>query len=319
MKKQLKCFAFLTLAMLLSPWGRAGTVTYVYTDPQGTTLAEADASGNITATYDYAPYGSQAMGTTPNGPGYTGHVNDPDTGLVYMQARYYDPGVGRFISVDPIGQVGGSPFTFNRFTYANSNPIVNMDPDGRCTGSHITYGDGTCVSTGENTTQAGNAHSYSSAQAKYQNTLTATVFTPIAKGANGAIDSKITWTLRYASKNGGYIVQRVDLSGSAELGIESENQPYFEAWPVPAASRNTTIVTNGYSNYDDVFHFGGRSGHGHISWKTSARFYEGLTLPKTFVKRGVIYAGDLLSTNIDPKLSTRNATPPVDRELSNSW
>jgi hypothetical protein len=35
----------------------AGTVTYVYTDPQGTPLAEADANGNITATFDYRPYG----------------------------------------------------------------------------------------------------------------------------------------------------------------------------------------------------------------------------------------------------------------------
>jgi len=113
----------------------AGTVTYVYTDLQGTPLAEADVSGNITATFDYAPYGSQALGSPPNGPGYTGHVNDPDTGLVYMQARYYDPSVGRFLSTDPVGPSTGNPFNFNRYNYANNNPIVNMDPDGRLTGS----------------------------------------------------------------------------------------------------------------------------------------------------------------------------------------
>ncbi|RCS28551.1 RHS repeat-associated core domain-containing protein, partial [Rhodanobacter denitrificans] len=71
----------------------------------------------------------------PNGPGYTGHVNDPDTGFVYMQARYYDPAVGRFISTDPVGPGVGNAFNFNRYGYANNNPIVNMDPDGRCTGS----------------------------------------------------------------------------------------------------------------------------------------------------------------------------------------
>lgn len=108
-----------------------GTVTYVYTDPQGTPLAEADASGNITATFDYAPYGSQAMGTAPNGPGYTGHVNDPDTGLVYMQARYYDPSVGRFLSTDPVGPHPGNEFNFNRYNYANDNPIRYTDPTGR--------------------------------------------------------------------------------------------------------------------------------------------------------------------------------------------
>ena len=47
------------------------------------------------------------MSGAPNGPGYTGHVNDPDTGLVYMQARYYDPGWGGFLSVDPVGAESG--------------------------------------------------------------------------------------------------------------------------------------------------------------------------------------------------------------------
>ena len=137
------------LAVLMATAAHAGSVTYVYTDPQGTPLAEADASGNITATYDYAPYGSQALGTPPSGPGYTGHVNDPDTGLVYMQARYYDPTVGRFISTDPIGPIVGNTFNFNRFMYANNNPIVNMDPNGKeCTGSHIMDSGGNCASTG---------------------------------------------------------------------------------------------------------------------------------------------------------------------------
>lgn len=110
----------------------SGTVHYYYTDPQGTVLAETDVSGNITATFDYAPYGTQAMGTAPNGPGYTGHVNDPDTGLVYMQARYYDPTTGQFLSTDPVPPATGNLFNFNRYAYANNNPIVNIDPDGRC-------------------------------------------------------------------------------------------------------------------------------------------------------------------------------------------
>ena len=115
----------------------AGTVTYVYTDPQGTPLAEADASGNITARFDYAPYGTAvaSMSPAPNGPGYTGHVNDPDTGLVYMQARYYDPSMGRFLNMDPVALGAGNPFNFNRYSYANNNPIVNVDPDGKTTDS----------------------------------------------------------------------------------------------------------------------------------------------------------------------------------------
>jgi len=124
-----KCLGY--LLMLLCGVAYANTVTYVYTNPQGTPLAEADANGNITATFDYTPYGSQALGTPPNGPGYTGHVNDPDTGLVYMQARYYDPATGRFLSVDPVTPSAGSVFNFSRYAYAENNPIKNIDPNGK--------------------------------------------------------------------------------------------------------------------------------------------------------------------------------------------
>jgi RHS repeat-associated protein len=108
-----------------------GTVTYVYTDPQGTPLAEADASGNITATFDYTPYGTTALGSSPNGPGYTGHVNDPETNLVYMQARYYDPATGHFLSVDSVLPRAGDSFKFNRYVYTNDNPTGMTDPDGK--------------------------------------------------------------------------------------------------------------------------------------------------------------------------------------------
>jgi RHS repeat-associated protein len=58
-------------------------------------------------------------------------VNDPETGLVYMQARYYDPVVGRFLSIDPTMSAAGNTFNFNRYDYANNNPIANVDPNGR--------------------------------------------------------------------------------------------------------------------------------------------------------------------------------------------
>jgi RHS repeat-associated protein len=101
-----------------------------YTDPQGNVLAEADVQGHIVARYDYRPYGGVVNGSGPNGPGYTGHVQDPETGLVYMQARYYQAR-GQFLSPDPVGPSPGNIFSFNRYAYANNNPIRNTDPDGR--------------------------------------------------------------------------------------------------------------------------------------------------------------------------------------------
>lgn len=133
-----KVFAALLLWLLAVVTVSAqDTVTYVYTDPQGTPLAEADAKGNITATFEYTPYGTYAPqgtskpGANPSGPGYTGHVNDSETNLVYMQARYYDPLAGQFISVDPLTAVQGDVLAIGKYGYAQGNPIVNVDPDGR--------------------------------------------------------------------------------------------------------------------------------------------------------------------------------------------
>jgi RHS repeat-associated protein len=125
--------AWLALGLsLVAPLSQAAeTVTYYYTNPQGTPLATTDASGNILTTSDYRPYGSQVLGSPAGGPGYTGHVNDPDSGLVYMQARYYDPVVGRFLGADPAGVTAQDVHTFNRFEYASNNPVGNIDTDGR--------------------------------------------------------------------------------------------------------------------------------------------------------------------------------------------
>lgn len=106
------------------------TVTYYYEGVQGSVLATTDAQGNITSTTEYRPYGALALGTPQPGPGYTGHVNDPDTGLVYMQARYYDPDLGRFLSADPLRPSAGDIFAFGRYTYGANNPITHVDPTG---------------------------------------------------------------------------------------------------------------------------------------------------------------------------------------------
>ncbi len=109
----------------------AEKVTYYVADAQGTVVATMNSQAAVTYTAAYRPYGKQAQGAAQTGPGYTGHVNDAATGLVYMQQRYYDPEAGRFLSVDPVVPAPGDVFNFGRYTYANDNPIVNTDPDGR--------------------------------------------------------------------------------------------------------------------------------------------------------------------------------------------
>lgn len=61
--------------------------------------------------------------------------------------------------MDPITAYSNPVGAFNRYWYSNNNPYRFYDPDGRCTGSRIKSGDGTCASTGEFTTQPSSARS----------------------------------------------------------------------------------------------------------------------------------------------------------------
>ena len=105
-------------------------VTYYYTDPQGNVLAEADEQGNIIRRADFSAYGRSMLDGPQNGPGFAGQMSEPDSGLIYMKARYYDPDVGRFLSVDPVRPTVGDTFSFGRYTYASNSPVVNIDPLG---------------------------------------------------------------------------------------------------------------------------------------------------------------------------------------------
>ena len=211
---------------MLSAPTHAGTVTYVYTDAQGTPLAKADANGNIIATFDYAPYGAQALGTPPSGPGYTGHVNDPDTGLVYMQARYYDPAVGRFLSVDPVGPSPGNTFNFNRYGYASNNPINHTDPDGRQ--STLTAGmwTGEAVMAGQSPRQVQRLNEINTAQAK----LTSGGIAATAGGdAGGVVKAVIAFGKALSGSPKTELIQRgmskAELKATQDTGLVRGGRP----------------------------------------------------------------------------------------------
>jgi RHS repeat-associated protein len=104
--------------------------TYDHTDGLGSPVAQSDASRSVGIPTRYEPYGLIATGT-PRKIGFTGHVNDTETGLIYMQQRYYDPVAGRFLSIDPVTTDEETGEDFNRYGYANNNPSRNIDPDGR--------------------------------------------------------------------------------------------------------------------------------------------------------------------------------------------
>ncbi|MCE4538542.1 HNH endonuclease [Pelomonas sp. P7] len=118
---------------------------YVHTDALGSPVAHTNGSGGLLNRARFEPYGYVAAGTKPSAGtsviGFTGHVQDAETDLVYMQQRYYDPIAGRFLSVDPVVTDANTGKLFGRYTYVDNNPYAKIDPDGREPGE-VAYGVG---------------------------------------------------------------------------------------------------------------------------------------------------------------------------------
>jgi RHS repeat-associated protein len=103
-------------------------IVYIHNDALGSPIMETNEQGTVISRSHYKPFGG-TLEAMKEGIGYTGHLNDADLGLTYMQARYYDPVIGRFYSNDPIGFTGGVD-TFNRYSYVGNNPYKYTDPNG---------------------------------------------------------------------------------------------------------------------------------------------------------------------------------------------
>ena len=94
-----------------------GTTYYYITNLQGDVMELVDASGNTVASYTYSPYGKvlTAEGTLAdkNPLRYRGYYYDAESGLYYLQSRYYDPNIGRFINADSYASTGQGILGFN--------------------------------------------------------------------------------------------------------------------------------------------------------------------------------------------------------------
>ena len=61
---------------------------------------------------------------------YRGYYYDTDTGLYYLQSRYYNPQWGRFLNADGYVSTGTGMIGFNMYAYCNNNPVMGYDPNG---------------------------------------------------------------------------------------------------------------------------------------------------------------------------------------------
>ena len=88
----------------------------------------------------YLPWGSERGGenTPPSDRRYTGQISDAtaaasgDTGLLYYNARYYDPTLGAFAAADTIVPNLSVPPDLNRYAHVRDNPVNAIDPSGHC-------------------------------------------------------------------------------------------------------------------------------------------------------------------------------------------
>ena len=105
---------------------------FPHQDHLGSSIAETGLSGAVNWRESYAAYGGKRLDPVMNrdDEGFTDHIDDAASGLTYMQARYYDPVIGRFLSNDPVGFAPTRPQYFNRYAYAGNDPVNMIDPDG---------------------------------------------------------------------------------------------------------------------------------------------------------------------------------------------
>ncbi len=122
---------------------QSGVTSYYGYDGLGSVRTLTDASGTATDTYDYDAWGNifSSTGNTPNVYLYRGEQYDPDLGLYYLRARYYNSPTGRFLTRDPYASCrcakcrcagcGTYSTALQKYLYAAANPVNRIDPNGR--------------------------------------------------------------------------------------------------------------------------------------------------------------------------------------------
>ena len=115
---------------------RTGTARqqYIFSDHLGSTALVTDGSMDRISEMRYNPWGGirYSIGTTPadNAYTYTGQRQEADLGLMFYNARWYDPYLNQFLTPDSIIPDLYNPIDYDRYTYARNNPIRYSDPSG---------------------------------------------------------------------------------------------------------------------------------------------------------------------------------------------
>jgi RHS repeat-associated protein len=108
-------------------------LSWLLGDRQGSMSGTVDAGAGSATRNRYLPFGgnrdSAGTSTAPTDRGWLGRTRDSDTGLDYLNARYYDPDLAHFISIDPLDDES-TPQHANPYGYGADNPVRFADPSG---------------------------------------------------------------------------------------------------------------------------------------------------------------------------------------------
>ena len=120
------------------------TQYYLYNkDIQGSTTSLVKEDGSVDATYQYTDFGETTIhgdDQAKNEVCYTGGIYDQSTGLYYLNARYYDPEDGRFMTEDSYRGEIMNPETGHLYVYCANNPVNYVDPSGHLFGNWDMFG-----------------------------------------------------------------------------------------------------------------------------------------------------------------------------------
>jgi RHS repeat-associated protein len=105
-------------------------LSYYHADGLGSVTRTTNGVGAVTQTRQYDAWGNLESGATEPGCAFTGREWDPEIGLYYYRARYYDPKVGAFIGEDPIGPADRALDELNAYRYVGNDPVNRLDPTG---------------------------------------------------------------------------------------------------------------------------------------------------------------------------------------------
>ena len=112
-----------------------GTLYYYVLNAQGDVVRIVNSSRSVVASYTYDPWGKiiSSSGTLAdiNPLRYRGYYYDSETGFYYLQSRYYDPEIGRFINADSYASTDATGLlSTNMFAYCENDPVNRSDPSG---------------------------------------------------------------------------------------------------------------------------------------------------------------------------------------------